>query len=53
MCELYPSQEVLFYSATKIAKQVLKLQAGDKVIITGGSQMNAPGLTNTIRFETV
>jgi pyruvate kinase len=53
MCELYPSQEVLFYSATKIAKQVLKLQSGDKVIITGGSQMNAPGSTNTIRFETV
>jgi len=53
MCELYPSQEVLFYSATKIAKQALQLQAGDKVIITGGSQMNAPGSTNTIRFETV
>ena len=53
MCELYPSQEVLFYSATKIAKQVLDLQKGDKVIITGSSQMNAPGATNTIRFETV
>ncbi len=53
MCELYPSQEVLFYSATKIAKKVLNLQSGDKVIITGGSQMNAPGSTNTIRFETV
>ena len=53
MCEIYPSQEVLFYSATKIAKKVLSLQAGDKVIITGGSQMNSPGSTNTIRFETV
>ena len=53
MCELYPSQEVLFYSATRIAKKVLSLQTGDKVIITGGSQMNRPGSTNTIRFETV
>ncbi len=53
MCELYPSQEVLFYSATRIAKKVLDLQSGDKVIITGGSQMNSPGTTNTIRFETV
>ena len=53
MCELYPSQEVLFYSATRIAKKALELQAGDKVIITGGSQMNSPGSTNTIRFETV
>ncbi len=53
MCELYPSQEVLFYSATRIAKQALCLQSGDKVIITGGSQMNSPGSTNTIRFETV
>ena len=53
MCELYPSQEVLFYSAARIAKKVLSLQSGDKVIITGGSQMNAPGTTNTIRFETI
>ncbi len=53
MCELYPSQEVLFYSAARIAKKELDLQSGDKVIITGGSQMNAPGSTNTIRFETV
>ena len=53
MCELYPSQEVLFYSATRIAKKELSLQTGDKVIITGGSQMNRPGSTNTIRFETV
>jgi pyruvate kinase len=53
MCELYPSQEGLFDSATRIAKKVLDLQSGDKVIITGGSQMNSPGSTNTIRFETV
>ncbi len=53
MCELYPSQEVLFYSAARIAKQKLQLQPGDKVIITGGAQMNSPGSTNTIRFETV
>ena len=53
MCEIYPSLEVLFYTASKIAKDTLKLQSGDKIIITGGSRMNESGTTNTIRCETL
>ncbi len=53
MCEIYPSLEVLFYTATKLAKDALNLQKGDKVIITGGSRMSEVGTTNTIRFETI
>jgi pyruvate kinase len=53
MCEIYPSLEVLFYTAKRLAKQALHLSAGDKVIMTGGSRMSESGTTNTIRFETV
>ncbi len=53
MCEIYPSLEVLFYTATKLAKSALNLQKGDKIIITGGSRMSEIGATNTIRFETI
>ena len=53
MCEIYPSLEVLFYTAKRLAKQALGLSAGDKVIMTGGSRMSESGTTNTIRFETV
>ena len=53
MCEIYPSLEVLFYTACKFAKDALGLQKGDKIIITGGSRMNQSGTTNTIRFETL
>ena len=53
MSEIYPSLEVLFYTATRFAKHTLGLQSGDKVIITGGSRMSESGTTNTIRFETV
>ena len=53
MCEIYPSLEVLFYTAKRFAKKTLGLSAGDKVIMTGGSQMSESGTTNTIRFETV
>ena len=53
MCEIYPSLEVLFYAAKRLAKQALHLSEGDQVIITGGSRMSESGTTNTIRFETV
>ncbi len=53
MCEIYPSLEVLFYTAKRFAKQTLGLKEGDKVIMTGGSRMSESGTTNTIRFETV
>ncbi len=53
MCEIYPSLEVLFYTAKRFAKDTLGLQSGDKLILTGGSRMSESGTTNTIRFETV
>ncbi len=53
MCEIYPSLEVLFYTAKRFATQALNLSEGDKVIMTGGSRMSQVGTTNTIRFETV
>lgn len=52
MCEIYPSVEVLFYSAKQIAVKELGLSKGDKIIITGGTS-DASGKTNTIRIETV
>jgi pyruvate kinase len=53
MCEVYPSLEVLFYTAKRLAKEALGLCKGDRLIMTGGSQMSASGSTNTIRFDTV
>ena len=52
MCEVYPSVEVLFYSAKRLAIQELSLKPGDKIIITGGTS-DRSGDTNTIRIETV
>ena len=53
MCEVYPSLEVLFYTAKKIAKERLNLKQDDKVIITGGSRTGEAGKTNTIRIEEI
>ena len=53
MCEVYPSLEVLFYTAKRLAKEALGLQKGDRLIMTGGSQMSTSGSTDTIRFDTV
>lgn len=52
MCEVYPSAEVLFYTAKQLAVRELSLKPGDKIIITGGTS-NKSGNTNTIRVETV
>ena len=53
MCEVYPSLEVLFYTAKKMAKERLNLKKDDKVIITGGSRTGESGKTNTIRVEEI
>ena len=52
MCEVYPSVEVLFYTARQLAIRELDLKAGDKIIITGGTS-GKTGATNTIRIETI
>jgi pyruvate kinase len=53
MCELYPSTEVLFFSAKKIAAASLKLTKGDTVVITGGITNGQSGNTNLIKIEHV
>ena len=51
MCEELPSTEVLFYTAKKIAKDVLQLQTGDRIVITGGVTNGTSGNTNLIKAE--
>ncbi len=53
MSERMPSMEVLFYNAMKVTKNLLSLQKGDNIIVTGGQMTGAPGHTNTIRIETI
>ena len=45
--------DVMFYHALKTAKDVLKLQPGDNVILTGGPINGQCGNTNTIKVEKV
>lgn len=51
MCEELPSTEVLFYTAKNLAKEHLKLNSGDKIIITGGVTNGTSGNTNLIKVE--
>ena len=53
MCDVYPSIEVLFYTAKQIAKKKFGLKPGDKIIITGSDRTGQSGNTNTIRIETI
>ncbi len=51
--EEFNSVDVMFYYALGYAKEVLKLEKGDKVILTGGPANGQPGTTNTIRLESI
>lgn len=53
LCEVYPSPEVLFYTAKCIAKEALNLESGDTILITGGTTTGESGNTNTIRVEII
>lgn len=50
MCEELPSTDVLFYTAKKLAKSVIDLEAGDRIVITGGVT-GSSGNTNLIKVE--
>lgn len=52
MCEVYPSIEVLFYTAKQMAKKTFNLKEGDRILITGGTS-GTTGNTNTIRIATI
>ncbi len=53
LCEYYPSTDVLFYSARKIAIDTMNLKQGDKIVITGGYVTGKSGNTNLIKIENV
>ncbi len=53
MCEEVPSTDILFYTAKKIVRDLMRLQPGDEVIITGGITNGLSGTTNLIKVETI
>jgi len=53
ICEKFPSSEVLFYSAQKIAKNMFDLKKGDKIVITGGVTTGQSGNANLIRIDEI
>ena len=52
MCETFPSTEVLFYSAKKVAQTTFLLEKGDKIVITGGVS-GVSGNTNLIKIDEI
>ena len=53
LTEHFPSMEVLNFYALREAKEVLHLNAGDTVVMTGGNTSGQSGNTNVIRIETI
>ncbi len=53
ICETFTSTDVLFYTAKKIAEQMLDLKKGDKIIITGGDTSGHSGTTSLIKIEKI
>ena len=53
LSEEFNSVDVMFYYAVRHAKDVLGLESGDNVVLTGGQAGGESGHTNTIRLETV
>ena len=53
LTEAFESVEVLFYHALQHAKDILKLEKGANVVLTGGRINGQSGNTNTIKLERV
>ena len=53
LSEEFNSMDVMFHYAKNSAKQVLNLQSGDNMVLTGGPINGSYGNTNTIKIETV
>ncbi len=53
LTEQFPNMEVLNYYALRAARDAMKLQPGDTVVMTGGNTSGESGNTNMIRIETV
>jgi len=45
--------DVMFYYAKKTTAQVLNLQPGDNIVLTGGAINGRGGNTDTIKIETI
>ncbi len=52
LCEKVDSLDVLFYHALQASIQILNLQIGDNIVMTGGS-IGFAGSTNQIKVETI
>jgi pyruvate kinase len=53
LTEVFPNTEVLDYYALRTARDILGLEKGDTVVMTGGNTSGRSGSTNVIRIETV
>lgn len=53
LSEAFSSMDVMFWQDLKVAREILRLQKGDNVVLTGGMINGDPGNTNTIKVETI
>ncbi len=53
LCEQYPSLDIVFYQGEKYAKELLSLNPGDNIVMTGGQINGTTGNTNTIKVEVI
>ena len=53
MAEQFPSMDVMFYYAKKATAEVLNLQSGDNIVLTGGTINGRSGNTDTIKIEMI
>ena len=53
LSEEFTSTDVLFYNASRAAKEVFNLQKGDSIVMTGGRTTGQSGNTNMIKVETL
>lgn len=53
MCDEFASTDVLFYTAQQVAKEILHLEKGDKIVITGGVTNGRSGNTNLLKVEQI
>jgi len=53
MADQFPSMDVMFYYARKAAIEILGLQPGDNILLTGGPVNGQSGNTNTIKIEAI
>ena len=53
LTEQFPNMEVRNYYAVRAAKDIMHLNAGDRVVLTGGNTSGESGSTNMIRIETI